>query len=57
MANMYKERKLTLERAAELSGVSIRELIDYLRQKEIEIGNLSAKELDEDIMNMYKKFN
>lgn len=55
VANMYTERKVTLEKSAELAGVSVRELINYLKEKELEIGNLSADDLAEDIANMYKR--
>ena len=53
--NMYKEKKVTLEKSAEIGEVSVRELINYLKEKESEIGNLSAKDLDEDIKSMYKR--
>ena len=54
-SNMYKEKKVTLEKSAELAEVSVRELINYLREKELEIGNLSAKDLADDIKQMHKR--
>ena len=53
--NMYKEKKVTLEKSAEIAEVSVRELINYLREKELEIGDLSAKDLADDIKQMYKR--
>ena len=55
VANMYKEKKITLEKSAEIAEVSVRELINYLKEKELEIGNLSAKDIAEDIRHMYKR--
>ena len=55
VTNMYKEKKVTLEKSAELAGVSVRELINYLKEKELEIGNLTAKDLADDIKHMYKR--
>lgn len=53
--NMYLERKVTLERAAEIAAVSIREMVNYLKENELEIGSISAKDLEEDINRMYKR--
>ena len=53
--NMYLEKKVTLERAAEIAAVSVREMINYLEEKELEIGNLSAEELENDVKQMYKR--
>ena len=53
--NMYLEKKITLERAAETAAVSVREMINYLEEKELEIGNLSAEELENDVKQMYKR--
>ena len=53
--NMYLERKVTLERAAEIAEVSIREMVNYLKENELEIGSISAKDLEEDIIYMYKR--
>ena len=54
-ANMYRGKKVTLEKSAEIAEVSVRELINYLREKDLEIGNLSANELANDIKQMYKR--
>lgn len=54
-SNMYTNKKVTLERAAEIATVSVREMINYLEQKEIEIGNLSIEDLEDDIKSMYKR--
>ena len=53
--NMYKGKKITLEKSAEIAEVSVRELINYLKEKELEIGSLSAKDLADDIKQMYKR--
>jgi len=53
-SNMYINKKVTLERAAEIAAVSVREMINYLKENELEIGNMSAKDLEEDIYHMYK---
>ena len=53
--NMYKERKITLERSAEIAEVPVREMINYLKEKELEIGNLSSEEIEDDIGRMYKR--
>ena len=53
--NMYYKKKVTLERSAEIAGVSVREVINYLKEKELEIGNLPAKDVAKDIKNMYRR--
>lgn len=53
--NMYLEKKVTLEKSAELAEVSVREIINCLNEKELEIGNLSAEDLEEDIRRMYTR--
>src|SRR3989338_8811361 len=53
-SNMYINKKVTLERAAEIAAVSVREMINHLEEKELEIGNLSIEDLEDDIRHMYK---
>ena len=50
---MYMGKKVTLEKSAEIAEVSVRELINYLKEEELEIGNLSAEDLGDDIKRMY----
>ena len=54
-SKMYSDKKVTLEMAAEIAAVSVREMVNYLEEKELEIGNLSAEDLEEDITEMYKR--
>jgi len=35
VAKLYAEEKITLERAAMEAGISVREMMDYLKQKKI----------------------
>ncbi len=53
-ARLYAERKLTLERAAMEADVSVREMMDYLRQKKAP-GQYDLSELEEDMVRVYKK--
>ena len=41
--NLYKDRKMTLREASELAGVSLREMLDLLREHGIE-GNVTLKQ-------------
>ena len=52
---MYLKKKVTLEKSAEIAEISVRELITYLKEKELEIGNLSAEDLEDDIKRMYRR--
>ena len=54
-SKMYADRKITLGRAAEIASVSVREMINYLEEKGIEIGNLSVQDLEDDVIEMYKR--
>jgi predicted HTH domain antitoxin len=54
-SKMYADKKVTLEKAAEIALVSVRGMINYLREKGMEIGNLSVEDLDTDITEMYKR--
>lgn len=53
-ARLYAERKMTLERAAMEADVSVREMMDYLRQKKAP-GQYDLPELEEDTARFYKK--
>ena len=53
-ARRYGERKLTLERTAMEAEVSVREMMEYLRQKKI-TGQYDLSELEEDMARVYKK--
>ena len=52
---MYLEKKITLEKSAEMAEAPVREIINYFKEKELEIGNLSAEDLEDDIKHMYKR--
>jgi len=54
-SKMYSDKKITLERAAEIAEVPVRDIINYLKEKELEIGNLSAEDLEDDLKRMYKR--
>lgn len=53
-ARLYADRKRTLERAAAEADVSVREMMDYLRQKKVP-GQYDLSELEEDLARLYKK--
>lgn len=53
-ARLYAERKLTLERAAAEADVSLREMMDYLRQKRVP-GQYDLSELEEDMAKVYRR--
>src|SRR3989338_3116445 len=52
-SKMYADKKVTLKRAAEIAAVSVREMVNCLQGKELEIGNLSVEDLEDDIRHMY----
>jgi predicted HTH domain antitoxin len=47
-ARLYGERKVTLERAASEAGVSVREMMEYLRAKKVP-GQYELSDLEEDM--------
>jgi predicted HTH domain antitoxin len=53
-ARLYGERKVTLERAASEAGVSVREMMEYLRAKKVP-GQYELSDLEEDMTRFYRK--
>lgn len=53
-ARLYAERKLTLERAASEAGVSVREMMEWLRVKKVP-GQYELSDLEEDMTRFYRK--
>lgn len=53
-AKLYAERKITLERAAMEAGISVREMMEYLKQKRIP-AQYSLEDLEEDMKNYYRR--
>jgi len=51
---LYAEGKITLERAAMDASVSIREMMEYLRQRKIPM-QYDVEDLEEDMKNFYKR--
>ncbi len=53
-ARLYAEGKVTLERAAMDSAVSVREMMEYLKARKIP-AQYDAEDLEEDMKNFYKR--
>jgi len=53
-ARMYAESSVTLERAATDSGLSVREMISYLKARKIPT-QYDLEDLEEDMKNFYKR--
>jgi len=53
-ARLYAENKITLERAAMDAGVSVREMMDYLRQKKVPM-QYDMEDLEEDMRDFYRR--
>lgn len=53
-AKLYAEGKLTLERAAIDSRVSVREMMEYLKAKKIP-AQYDIEDLEEDMKNFYRR--
>jgi predicted HTH domain antitoxin len=53
-ARLYSEGKITLERAALEAGVSVREMMDYLKQRKIP-AQYELEDLEEDIKRFYER--
>jgi predicted HTH domain antitoxin len=53
-ARLYAEGKLTLERAAMDSGVSVREMLEYLKTRKIST-QYDVDDLEEDMKSFYKR--
>ena len=50
-AKLYAEGRITLERAAMEAGISVREMMEYLKQKRIP----AQYSLEEDMKNYYRR--
>jgi predicted HTH domain antitoxin len=53
-AKLYGEGKVTLERAAMEADISVREMMEYIKEKKIP-GQYELKDLEEDMAHFYKK--
>jgi len=53
-ARLYAEGSITLERAAMDAGVSVREMMEYMKQKKIP-AQYDIEDLEEDMKNFYKR--
>lgn len=53
-ATLYIENKITLARAAEEAGVSIWEMMDYVRQRKIP-AQYSLEDLEHDLKGIYER--
>jgi predicted HTH domain antitoxin len=53
-ARLYAEGRVTLERAAADSGVSVREMMEYLKARKIP-AQYDVEDLEEDMKNFYKR--
>lgn len=53
-ARLYAEGSITLEGAAMDAGVSVREMMEYLKQRKIP-SQYDIEDLEEDMKNFYKR--
>ena len=53
-AKRYADGSITLERAAVDAGISVREMMDYLKQKKT-VSQYDREDLEEDMTNFYKR--
>jgi len=53
-AKLYSEGAITLERAAMEVGISVREMMEYLKQKRIPT-QYDLEDLEEDMKNFYRR--
>jgi len=53
-ARLYAEGSITLERAAMDAGVSVREMMEYLKQRKIP-AQYDVEDLEEDMKNFYRR--
>jgi predicted HTH domain antitoxin len=53
-ARLYADGSITLERAAMDAGVSVREMMEYLKAKKIP-AQYDVEDLEEDMKNFYKR--
>jgi predicted HTH domain antitoxin len=53
-ARLYADGSVTLERAAMDAGVSVREMMEYLKAKRVP-AQYDVEDLEEDMKNFYKR--
>lgn len=53
-ARLYSEGAMTLERAAMEAGISVREMMEYLKQRKIPM-QYDIEDLEEDMKSFYKR--
>lgn len=53
-ARLYAEGRVTLERAATDSGISVREMMEYLKTRKV-AAQYDLEDLEEDMRNFYKR--
>ena len=53
-ARLYAEGSITLERAAMDAGVSVREMMEYIKQRKMP-AQYDIEDLEEDMKNLYKR--
>ncbi len=51
---LYSENRVTLARAAEEAGVSVREMMEYLRQKKVPMQH-DLEDFEEDLKGIYAR--
>jgi len=53
-AKLYQENKLTMEKAADEAGVSIREMMEYFKQKKIPM-QYDLEDFERDLKGIYQR--
>ncbi len=53
-ARLYRENRATLGKAAEEAGISIREMMDYLRQKKVPL-QYDLEDFEADLRGIYER--
>ena len=53
-AKRYADGLITLERAAMDAGISVREMMDYMKQRKM-VSQYDREDLEEDMTNFYKR--
>jgi predicted HTH domain antitoxin len=53
-AKLYRENRVTLARAAEDAGVSVREMMEYFRQKKVPM-QYDAEDFERDLKGIYER--
>jgi len=53
-AKLYSEGKITLERAATEAGISVREMMEYLKHRKIP-AQYDLEDLEEEMKNFYRR--